>query len=367
MHYFINSNFIAGHVDQFSLDQFLASGAYMQMSPTHLLIGWGRASHFSTFCSSHTAPYFYVNDFFLNAAAPWIQFEHWMTIQVDAFSSLLGHSPEQPLSDWTIDSQQTYQDSFYHLKEMLEAGGLHKGVPYIFSRSKTKMTKERLCRIISNSLKSSKPHLNYLYGYWNADVGVAGVTPEILFTHSMQDPQIVRTMALAGTCPAGESNHELMANQTILQEHNLVVNGIKETCSRFGEVCPTELKMITLPTLSHLMTPIAVNLRTPFVFQNWVQALHPTPALGTFPKDSGTIWLKELNHILPRRFYGSPLGFAFPEEGLSTCFVAIRNVQWDSRGLSIGAGGGVVKESLYDKEWSEIQLKTHAIKNLLGL
>lgn len=367
MHCFTNSIFSAGHVNQFSLDQFLSSGAYMQMSPTHLLVGWGRASHFSTLDSSRTAPYFYINDFFLNAAAPWIQFEHWMTIPVHTFASLIVHSPAQPISDWTIESPQAYQQGFYQLKEMLESGDLHKGVPYVFSRSKAKMTKERLCRIISTSLTGFKPYLNYLYGFWNHDVGVAGVTPEILFTHSMQDPQIVQTMALAGTCPAGESNHELMVNQTILHEHNFVVNGIKEACTQFGEVCPTEVKMITLPTLSHLMTPIAVNLRTPFVFQDWVQALHPTPALGTFPKASGTKWLKELDDILPRRFYGSPVGFASTEEGLSRCFVAIRNVQWDSNGLSIGAGGGVVKESLYEKEWSEIQLKTHAIKDLLGL
>jgi menaquinone-specific isochorismate synthase len=358
--------FIVGQMDQFSLEQFLISGAYMQMSPTHLLVGWGSTACFSTLCSNRKAPYFYINDFFLNADAPWIQFEHWMTLPVNAFASLIGHPPAHLLFDWTIDSQQTYQKSFYQLKEMLESGDLHKGVPYVFSRSKAQMTKERLCRIISTSLKGFKPYSNYLYGYWNAHFGVAGVTPEILFTHSTQEPQIVRTMALAGTCAAAESNHELMQNQTILHEHNLVVNGIKEACSKFGEVCPTEVKIISLPKLSHLMTPITVNLRTPFTFQDWVEALHPTPALGTFPKASGKKWLKELDRILPRRFYGSPVGFASPEERLSTCFVAIRNVQWDHNGLSIGAGGGVVKESLYEKEWFEIQLKTHAIKALLG-
>jgi menaquinone-specific isochorismate synthase len=47
--------------------------------------------------------------------------------------------------------------------------------------------------------------------------------------------------------------------------------------------------------------------------------------------------------------------------------VAIRNAQWFEGSIHIGAGCGIVPQSLLKNEWKEIQLKMQSIKNILGL
>jgi menaquinone-specific isochorismate synthase len=49
------------------------------------------------------------------------------------------------------------------------------------------------------------------------------------------------------------------------------------------------------------------------------------------------------------------------------CLVAIRNMQWDENGSRMGAGCGIVKESLPEREWQEVQQKLSSIQIMLGL
>ena len=86
------------------------------------------------------------------------------------------------------------------------------------------------------------------------------------------------------------------------------------------------------------MPPIELTLYERFHFDELVRRLHPTPALGAFPFNEGKKWLEAFEMHTPRQFYGAPVGFHHPGLGLSPCFVAIRNVQWNSSGMRIGAG-----------------------------
>ena len=206
-----------------------------------------------------------------------------------------------------------------------------------------------------------------MYGCWNANEGMLGVTPEALFSHNTQMPHMVKTMAVAGTCHPSHDLEAFFQDDKERYEHRLVVEGICRSLHDLGKICVEEMQLLHLPNLVHLMTPIHLTLNQPFRFDSFVQKLHPTPALGAFPPTEGRKWLEEFDKHTPRQRYGAPTGFHHPLAGLSHCFVAIRNVQWNTNGMRIGAGCGVVKQSTFEKEWKEIHMKIRAIREQLCL
>lgn len=113
--------------------------------------------------------------------------------------------------------------------------------------------------------------------------------------------------------------------------------------------------------MKHLMTPI--TLFGAVGFQQLTEALHPTPALGAYPKGAGKSWLMHYQTILPRGRFGAPVGYWLEDRG--GAHVAIRNLQWSENRMRIGAGCGVVLESEEDKEWNELNLKIESIKRIL--
>ena len=175
-------------------------------------------------------------------------------------------------------------------------------------------------------------------------------------------------MACAGTVGDQRDASLLLTDPKELHEHQLVVEGIRDALSSFGRVEVRPSHLLRLSRLVHLATPIIVHLQSSsFTYAQIVQALHPTPAVGTFPKEKGTAWLNQYQTQVGRGRFGAPCGVLFPDLARSSCFVSIRNVQWSENGMQIGAGCGLVAESLPDLEWAEINLKLRAIKEMLAL
>lgn len=347
----------------FCLDEFLLSGAVMSLSQDRLLIAWGVPSA----DLNHQFPSFYCTDFFLKTAHPWIQYPHCMEATLDEFKECLGSIQLAATPDWTIHRPEQYKMAFDQLSKDLKAGRLDKGVPYLFAKTSSMMTPERLKSSLQKCATSLEKKTGYLYGQWDRENGILGITPEILFSHSMHAPKSIRTMAVAGTCHPSEDQEAFFHNEKQRYEHQLVVQGISESLASLGKVHVGDIQLLQLPRLIHLMTPIELELSGSFDFGALVKQLHPTPALGAFPKDEGQKWLASFEAHTPRRYYGAPLGFNHPAGGISRCFVAIRNVQWDCAGMRIGAGGGVVKQSTFENEWQEIQIKIQAIRDQLHL
>lgn len=329
----------------------------MSLSPDRFLIGWGKKIRNSE------SPYFYFNDYFLSTPNPWVQYSNWEEISTVDFIQKLGPILPPAAIDWEIDQPEYFKKAFNDLMGDLESHRLQKAVPYVFAKSPLLMTQERLKQSLRKSLEGS----GYLYGFWNEGEGLLGLTPELLFSHSQKSPKVVKTMAVAGTCHPSQDQEAFFNNQKERHEHQLVVQGISQSLHHLGALNIGTIQLLQLPKLIHLMTPIELELNNPFQFEPFVQALHPTPALGAFPKEEGEKWLEFYNKQIPRHYYGAPIGFNDPISGISRCFVAIRNVQWNRSGMFIGAGCGVVKQSQYENEWEEIQHKIKAIRSQLHL
>lgn len=350
----------------FSLTEFLESGAVMS-SGEKLLIGWGKKTGSAAPEHDRERPLFYFNDFFLTKPLPWVRYSNHLRVSPEEMHDLLGDVSAGPPIRWEFLRRRQFKETFYELKKKIGFGRLHKAVPYIFSGTPVRMTRSLLAFSLKKALESLKTTKKMLYGYWGGGSGMLGLTPELLFYHAEDRPNLLSTMALAGTCSLDSNENEFLTDQKECREHRFVVEGICRELKQIGAVSTGEMQVLRLPSLAHLFTPIEILLKRPFRFDDIVRRMHPTPALGAFPKREGTGWLKEYAEHTPRNNYGAPSGFIDSKEGIAYCMAGIRNIQWNASGMRIGAGCGVIAESLFENEWKEIQLKTQVVREQFGL
>jgi menaquinone-specific isochorismate synthase len=348
-------------------DSWVACGAMITFGDmAH--IGWGRASwHPFPTDEEKKGKWFYFPDFFLRDPRPWVRFQYEASIAIDVLLKLImdishNHEPPKPIS-WESPSRSLFEEGFHALQQAFRGVKLDKAVLYAFSKSVSKMTKAHRQRALLHIMEYASKTPTYAYGFWSDSEGLMGATPELLFhCHERQ----LETMALAGTQKASDSD-DMCADPKLVREHRIVLDDIASRLSPFGQVHAGSMQLLVLPTLKHLYTPIEVELDVPLNFPSLVKVLHPTPALGGFPRAAAWEWLTEYNRLLPRGRFGAPTGLWMAESALMACFVAIRNVMWDSKSLQIGAGCGLIAESDIKKEWTEILLKTESIKGFLHI
>ncbi len=90
-----------------------------------------------------------------------------------------------------------------------------------------------------------------------------------------------------------------------------------------------------------------------------VAALHPTPAVGGWPRAEALALIDELEHV-DRGRYAGPVGWV-DAEGNGAWAVGIRSVQLDGRTARLFAGVGVVEDSDALAELEETRSKAQAL------
>lgn len=344
-----------------TLDSFLESGAIISLDANNVVIGFGKSCRFSTKPISEK-PIFYLPGFFLENEKPWIEFESVSIahpVEVISWLSQLTFDPLEPIR-WHHANQESFKETFHNLKALFQKGVLKKAVPITFDESDATICKGRLSHCLKRILQYTSKQPSFAYGYWENGKGLLGATPEVLFS---EKEGIVKTAALAGTAH-GDARTSLLCDPKERHEHQLVIDGIRESLKSFGSITTMPTEVLDLPTLSHLLTPIILQLDSPIGIADLVKAMHPTPALGAFPKDAGWQWLLNYQTIIDRESFGAPFGISRSE--YSHCVVAIRNIQWSASRIKITAGCGVVAESILEKEWLELQTKIRSVKQILG-
>ena len=314
----------------------------------------------------------YAPDFFLDTPCPWLVPEdpadpHW--VRTVTASDIPAAETEAPPLDWTAPSRPAYEAAFADLQERFEAGQLAKAVPVFFEQTKWPLPTLPLADWVSQLLRV--PDTLTPYGRWTASGGVLGASPEVLF--SIQNG-VLSTMALAATLPApppaeaDAAEARFLADPKERREHALVIEGMTATLAPFGTVRVGETRVVKLPTLWHLRTPIEVKLSGTPSFEAVTRALHPTPALGGLPRAASTDWLRHLDRTAGQRrgTFGAPFG-AQMADGSAFCLISVRSLMWAGQALRIGAGCGIIRESVAGREWAEFQRKRDSVKKLLGL
>jgi isochorismate synthase EntC len=200
----------------------------------------------------------------------------------------------------------------------------------------------------------------YSYGFEFLDEGMSGLTPELLFE---VDGERLKTMALAGT--GRVDGPSLLEDAKEMHEHRLVVEHIVGELNALGALDVGQTVERAFGPIKHLFTPIEVRLKEPARFLDLVVRLHPTAALGGWPRAQALHWLKNDDSAKWRGRFGAPFGYV--KNGFMRCVVAIRGVQWQGRKALLASGCGVVKGSVAEREWRELTLKRESTWRGLGL
>lgn len=348
------------------ISNWLTEGLILQ-TEKHILLGEGPMA-----VSKSPGRGFFHPDFFLNKKESWLFPKKIAAVTRSSLKNQLFSIQNKPNQSFKITPKSvSYKKSippsflafymtFAQLQQKIKKGILKKGVPVFFERINGPFS---LITFLKTLLRETEGFCQegFLYGAWNPVGGFLGFTPEMLFTFSGNN---ISLMALAGTSP--HPGPPLFQDSKELEEHQLVVQGIKDSLKSNIIWKSFSFKEKKFGSLKHLYTGMEGFLKSPKDFVFLCQALHPTAALGGFPREAALEWLKQDPQQKRRGYFGAPFGF-FNGRGNGFCLLALRGIEWDSRGFRLGSGCGLVKSSILQKEWRELVLKRNQIKKFFGL
>lgn len=338
---------------------------------TRFWIGWGNSRVSDRPSRDQAELSLYVPDFFLKSEKPWRIYPFFRKVGATELQAFLAQSATHPVQKraWTAPHQPTFQATFEDLQARIRSKELKKAVPVVFAHCPGSPGPTEVARVLLQTMNKTEEYPLHVYGFWNGHEGLLGATPELLF--EKRDTQ-VSTVALAGTRPHEASQRlPLLEDPKELEEHRFVIDGIVSALGDLGKTRIGTTTELRLQKFSHLLTSIDIQLDTDSSFDELVRLLHPTPALGAWPKQAGMTWLEGLQNSQARKRFGAPFGAQIPNQA-ELCWVAIRCLQWfmadnGSAVQMLGAGCGVTAQSEREREWEELQLKLDATQQALGL
>jgi len=196
--------------------------------------------------------------------------------------------------------------------------------------------------------------------------GFIGASPELLVSRV---GEIVRAHPMAGTTPrTGDAEadqrraSELLGSAKNRGEHQITIDMVHDTllpwCS-YLDAEPTP-SVVAAGPVQHLATLVEGRLSrpTPAVLE-LVAALHPTPAVGGWPREPALALIDELEGA-ERGRYAGPVGWT--DAGGNGAFaVGIRSVELVGRTARLFAGVGVVADSDPAAELDETRAKAQSL------
>ena len=316
--------------------------------------GWGARQAFE----KPTKNTFYINDFTLSQKKAWIQFEK------QGICQNVEEIPPQVRKlkcsrEWQLATKVEFQKLWKLSQEYFATNKIEKIVLALSDRSQ-----DFYDHVLKNDelIQFSSRNANFFYSYSIEEKAAWGLSPELLFEISSRE-QLLKSIALAGTRLTFNADKGLLPCTDSLQiEHKKVVDfyvGIAQQSSLDIRILPQQLHQFQ--TIQHLKTPIEINLKNGHLESDfWIQAIHPTPALGVFPRNTET--LKNLDFIrkdLPPS-YASPFGVEREEGAFFIATIRGYYLQ-NTTDLYRTLGVGVTPASTLDSEWNEIQAKRNAV------
>jgi isochorismate synthase len=197
----------------------------------------------------------------------------------------------------------------------------------------------------------------YVFALQRGERYFVGATPERLLRTSGRQ---IFTMALAGSAPRGNSEEEdqqldleLLQSAKNQGEHAIVVTMIRDALAHYcSQVWVSDKpQLLRLKNIQHLQTPIVGELLPGCSILDALQELHPTPAVGGFPREAALTELRE-HEQLDRGWYAGPIGW-INANGNGEFAVALRSALVEETGATLFAGCGIVADSQAESEYAE--------------
>jgi isochorismate synthase len=196
-----------------------------------------------------------------------------------------------------------------------------------------------------------------IFAFATREACFLGATPERLVAlHA----GTATTMALAGTAPRGATPDQdraiaerLLADPKERIEHALVADALRECLAPIATrvVANAEPRIHALPNVQHLITPIRAQMRQGRGVFDLVEGLHPTPAVGGYPRDPALALIRE-REALDRGWYAGPIGWV-DARGEGEFVVGLRSALVRDDTATLFAGCGIVADSDPSTEYAE--------------
>ncbi len=251
--------------------------------------------------------------------------------------------------------------------EKLNAGKLDKAV---LSRT-LKLISDRHTEIGAVLRRLQKQQEgNFIFSLEAGNDCFIGASPELL---ARKENKKLFSSCLAGSIERGRDweedeklGNELLRDRKNLLEHRYVVSTVKSALQVICENLniPDQPVLMKNKHIQHLYTPVEGTCADGITLFDIVARLHPTPALGGFPRDEAIKWIRE-NECFNRGLYASPIGWV-DSDGNGEFAVGIRSALVSDQEATLFAGCGIVKDSVAEKEYEETAIKFRPMLDGLG-
>jgi len=272
------------------------------------------------------------------------------------------NKPRHPLSVRSNVSAEAYYEMVQRAKRYIEAGDIIQVVPS--QRLECDVTASPLD--IYRALRSINPS-PYMYYLSFGDTQIIGSSPEILVT---EEHGRVTTRPIAGTAPRGGSEkedetlaRELLGDEKERAEHLMLVdlgrNDLGRVC-RYGTVKVDEFMAVEKYShVMHIVSNVTGVLREDKDQFDVLAACFPAGTVTGAPKIRAMEIIEELEPTR-RGPYAGAIGYFSLSGNMDTC-IAIRTLVLKGQRVYVQAGGGVVADSLPEKEYKESLNKAQAL------
>jgi menaquinone-specific isochorismate synthase len=192
------------------------------------------------------------------------------------------------------------------------------------------------------------------------NVAFIGGTPERLYCRCYRE---IQSEAVAGTRPRGNTkavdrklSSDLLGSDKDIREHRFVYDSIIESFQKVCSIVDAQEKVsvLKLSKVQHLYAGIRGILNDHVTDGKILSHLHPTPAVGGFPKEVSLPLIESLESF-DRGWYAGPVGWV--SKDAAEFAVAIRSALVMDDKVYLYSGAGIVAGSSPDKEWEEIENK----------
>ena len=184
----------------------------------------------------------------------------------------------------------------------------------------------------------------------------------------------VTTFPVAGSRPRGKTEEEdkelekdLLADEKELSEHNMLVDLGRNDLGRiakFNSVEVTEYMMIhRYSKIMHICSQVEADIKDECDGLSAIESVLPAGTLSGAPKIRACEIIEEMESE-EREIYGGALGYLDFTGNMDTCIAIRMAVKKDGK-VYVQAGGGIVADSVPEKEYEESANKAAAVMNAI--
>lgn len=207
----------------------------------------------------------------------------------------------------------------------------------------------------------------YMVFMQNNEVQLISTSPETLVRLKGDK---LSTFPIAGSRPRGKDQEEddrleieLLADEKERSEHNMLVDLGRNDVGKVSEYASVHvtdyMRVQRYSRIMHITSEVEGKIRKDKDALDAIEAILPAGTLSGAPKIRACEIIEELEKV-PRGIYGGAIGYIDFTGNMDTCIAIRMAVKKDGK-VSIQAGGGIVADSIPEKEYEESENKAKAV------